>query len=670
MKLKIFLVLLGCLIALVGLAVPGHAQDSNEALWRKVEDYFNGRYGSSDYILVSYIYQYQTWQDSSLNCPQAGMVYQPGVVEGYIWTIEINDNNIIASYEVHSNLDASMLVLCTPIDRARLINYRSYQNGVYMLDYPNTWQVGANEDNSQVIISPSGTENCADPGIKIIYRTPVGNANTMLDDALREAGLVQNIGLRAPVGNDPAALTALFEGPCGGSIVQFRASAFPDESTNSGHLILQWTTLVDYPGWSTVFMHMLETFRLSNATNSTPVASDPGEVVDSNTLLAGYPLAHLFAQDIFIGEFGDLPGYAITVGSSRARRGLTFSADGQYLAYIDKNASDGTERLDVVSRTFPRTTISRNILPGSNVAWSLNGATLAFLEAAGEVGTDGTRQLTVRSAVPTDAANAQNLGTIPFVDNCETQSTSYVPEQLYWLESGPNGNRFTLEWLPDGRFLYTTHCDGTGLAVWNPADNALQDLGDDLRRAALTVDRTKIAVVGESGEVYIIDLSTATRTPLPLEFPADQLAWSLDGQILYYSNIFAGQPFEVNDPTLQERAEMLLGAFPYESQLNTVTLIEYSLASGATSTLWQGQAYAIGRIVLAPRNAGLAFTLIPSDREKVMTFVQGGDDIALRFTTPETHLYWISASSPDVQLLAITGEPVFAPMVPAIAPGQ
>lgn len=661
MKLK-FLFVLVYLVTIVISPSRAQAQSPYEALWNKVEDYFDSRYGRN-YILVSYNYQYQTWPDSSLDCPQAGQAYQQGVVEGYVWTVEINDGGA-ATYELHSNLDASQIILCTPIDRSRLVNYGSYQNGVYVIDYPNTWQI-THPDDSETIISPSGLEYCGDVGMQVLARQSIGNANTMLDDAMRTAGLVQNVGVRMPASiNNPAALSLLYEGPCDGAIVQYRASAFPDEEGGEGYLILQWAIPADYPSWSIVFAKMLDSFMLINGddvTEATPIPSD----IEPSRLLAGYPLAHLFAQDIYIGEFSELPGYSITIGSSRPRRGLKFSADGQYLAYIDANLTTGVERLDVVSRSFPRTTVSRNVAPYFNGAWSVSGSSLAYLEASGEPNEDGVQMLEVRSVVPTDAGNPQTLGSIPFLNNCERVSSAYEVDKLYWLETGVNGNSFTFEWLPDERFLYTPNCDGTGLAIWNPVDNSIETLSEDLTRATLTQDKSRLAAIDNSGTVFVLDLANGSQNALPLEFAADQVAWSQNGDKLYYSNLFAGENYLAEDSGLERRALNLLGQWPFESRLNTVTLLEYSLNNGATRTVWQGQGFAIGRVVMAPNRAGFIFSLIPSDRSYIMAFVQGGSEVDLRFTLPETQLYWVSGASNEVSLLAVSSQAAFAPAVPA-----
>ncbi len=641
----------GVVVVLMLLATANvYAQGGVEAVRDRVEEFFRNQYGR-DYALVEYTFAYQTWADNSLGCPQPGLVYTQQTVEGYRWTLEINDGN---TYELHSNLDGSLVVLCTPIDRARLVDYTTYQNGNYLIDYPDSWLISAADDLSWAIISPTATENCNASGMKILLRQPVGNANTMLDDAIREAGLVQNMGARTPIGDTQTALSVLYQANCNGAIVQYRTTAFPDAATSTGYLVVQWTPLADYSSWAAVYTHILATFQLIDDLDSADADS-----IDPARLLAGYPLAHIFVQDVYIGQFNDLPGEPVTVGSSRARRGLAFSADGQYLAYIDPSESSGADWLEVVGLDLPRTTVSRNVAPGFTPSWSPTNATLAFLETGTTAQT-----LDIYAASLANLANPQLLGTIPFNDDCLEPSTPYITKRLYWQETGVNGNKFMFQWMPDNRFLYTTSCDGIGLALWNPADNVVQELGTDLRRAAITEDFTRLAAIDSSQSVFLIDLTNGTRSPLLLDYPADQLAWSNSGRKLYYSHIFQDSPYMVSDPTVQERATETLGVFPYESYLNTVSVLEYDFGTGENRAIWQGQGYAIGRILAAPNNAGLLLTLIPSDRNYVMNFVQNTDSTALRFSLPETELYWLSPLTQEAQLLAVTSQPEFAPVVP------
>ncbi|MCB9436909.1 MAG: hypothetical protein H6673_07940 [Anaerolineales bacterium] len=634
-----------------------HAQEGPTDVLQKVQDFFRSLYGR-DFILMEYTYAVQTWTETSLGCPQAGIAYQQEEVRGYRWTLKVDNDETI--YELHSNLDGSLVTLCTAIDRAALLKYRTFQNTEYLIDYPENWLVNATSTNA--VISPSGSVDCNVPGLRLEYREPIGNANTMLDDVVREAGLVENMGVRTPLGDK--ALTLLYQGPCENNVVQYQAAAFADGMEGNGYLILQWTPINDYASWSAVYLHILASFRTADSTGGdTTIAAPPVNTTDPAQLMAGYPLATVFVQDVYIGAFDDIPGYAITIGSARVRSGLKFSNDGLYLTYIDPDPNTGAAWLGVAGLTLARNTVSRSITPNFTGAWS--PAKLPIVAYLAPTETAG--QLSVNTVEVTGSKTLTMLGVVPFTDSCETPAFT-ESERLYALESGPNGNKFTFEWLMDGRFLYTTNCDGTGLAIWNPADNSLVELGENLRRAVLSPDGTRVAAIDLSQAVYIIDLATGQLASMPLEYPADQLGWSWDGRKLYFSNLFGSDPFTLDDPSFETQAIETLGVFPYTSILNTVSLLEYDLGAGTETTLWQGQAYTIGRIVGAPNSAGVLFTVIPSDREYVLDFMQNAPLSTMRFARPETELYWLSAGGGEANLIAVTSQPTFAPAAPPATP--
>jgi hypothetical protein len=345
---------------------------------------------------------------------------------------------------------------------------------------------------------------------------------------------------------------------------------------------------------------------------------------------------------------------------------LKFSSDGQYLAYIEPDFINGGERLEVGTINSPRFTISSDIVPTFPATWSPNTATLAFLTPTeNESGEDGMLLLDVHTSTLTDIDNQPLLGQIPFIDDCDEETTAYISERLYWQETGVRGNAFTFEWLPDDRFLFTMRCDGTGLAIWTPTEDSVEILGENLRRPTLAPDRTQLAAIDENRGVQLVNLQTGTLTPLTLDFPADQIALSVDGRKLYYTNLFpSDDALVVNDPSLEATTTNVLGTFPYESRQNTVSILEFNLATGDTTTIWQGQAFAVGRMIAAPNNAGVLFSLIPSDHEFTLAFIQEDDATTLRFSRPETELYWLYPSSNEAQLIAVASQPVISNAVP------
>ncbi|PJF44601.1 MAG: hypothetical protein CUN55_03130 [Phototrophicales bacterium] len=637
----------------VGYSALAQGGPSDETLER-VQAFFSTQYGR-DYVLQRYNWNLQTWSDTSLGCPKLGVNYEPKEVRGYEWTFTLADNN---TYILHSDLDASLIVLCSDVDRSATMRFSEFRATDFVIEYPSTWQVVANAEETEVIISPAGTEDCAGVGTKIIFRPVVGNANTMLDEAIQQAGFVQNIGVPVPIGERIDALALGYQAACGTNLLQYRIGAFPDAFTSTGYLVIQWTPLEDYSSWSAVYDRMLNSFRLTDTVESlgTDVPGTPPEQA-----LADYPLGHVFVNDVFIGTFPTLPGTNFTIDgdASQKRRLLRFSADGTYLAFVMRDPFDDTQRLEFFSPNTRRRRVGDIVSAEFPPAWAPTGTQLAFVEPI-----DGGLSLKVVDVTDPNLT-AQILGTLPFADGCPASDEDYLPEQLYHYETGPNGNAFTLIWLLDGRYLYTTSCDGIGLAIWNPMDNTIQDLGADLRRGAMNPDRTHFAAMDGDGVVYTVDLATGNRTLVPFEEPAEQLGWGLDGRLLYASTQRAADDgLMIDSPDLEERALSLLGTFPYRSVLNTISIIEFDLNRGTTRTVWQGQGYAIGRIVTAPNNGGLIFSLIPSDRDYVVAFMGNADYLTLRFARPETRLYWVSPLTEASREIAVSAYPVYAYNIP------
>lgn len=653
------LVLVCLLIVAVLMPPTAHAQTPLDTVLQRVKDYFAQQLGRN-FTLVNYTYQLTTWQDSSLGCPKAGVSYVQGEVQGYIWQFTIDQDT--TTYELHSDVNGNTIALCTPINRTVAIGYRSYQNTAFIVDYPETWLVAASEDLSLVIISPDGTKNCANPLIEIQRKVGIGNADLLLNEVIREAGFVEDLQAPNAIGASTA-LTAQYKAICGEVVHQFRTTAIPVGVEGDGYVILQSAPLDQYEGWAGNFLAILDSFEFSTgqvAADGTVVT--PAPVGDTSQLLAGYPFAHVFANDVYLGSYVYLPGYGVTNNARRDRRGLNFSPNAQYLAYFEL-LENGNQRLEV-SDTGKRSVILANpVAPNFPAGWSVTGDRIAYLTP-----TDQTGTLTVNTALP-NGDDKQTLGTVPFTAGCEAETSPYATERLYQRETGPFGNPFSFDWLPDNRFLYTTSCAGEGLAIWNPADNTSLNLGSDLRHAVLSPDRQQLlALAGD--QTVLISLLNGERTEIAmLEIP-DQLAWATNSKFYYTTFAPSSQPFEVSDPTLEDRAEEQLGVFPYLSVLNTVSIIEYDLNSGTAIPLWQGQGYAIGKLAVAPNQAGIVFSLIPSDRDMILGFTQNVEAAQLRFAMPETKLYFLAPGVAEPSLIAVSSQPTFGQAIPPTAPPQ
>lgn len=644
------------LILLAGVlapAAPTQAQSPIERVLAQVLEHLEQELGR-DFTLVEYSYALRTWTDASLGCAEPGRSYAEGEVQGYIWQISISNDE---TYELRSTTDGSMVVLCTPVDRAVSINYRVYQTDRYLVDYPETWQTSSNEDASVAVFSANGTESCSQPGMKIRYLAGVGNNNAVLDNTIREAGLVQAVGVRTPVGLNDSGLTILYQGACDGTLLQYRVTAYPASTPGDGFLIQQWATPAEYETWSSIYLAIVNSFRLVGEGG---IAEGAPVEVEPERALAGYPLAHVFVQDVYVGTFSDLPGYGLSIGNKPERRSLRFSADGQYLAYIDEDTA-GQERLSVAMGTGRPATVATGLVNLYPPTWAPQENVLAFLKVPESAEEEGPL---VQSVTP-GSQEAETLGTLPVPTDCSLPETPYITEQLYMAETGPDGNPVIFEWLPDNRFLFTMTCEGTGLAIWHPDNDEIETVGEDLHRVSVSVDRSKVAALDSEGALVVIDLASGEQQNPRASDEIDQLTWSWNGERLYYSVVRNSETMTLDDPAQESDVQRYLGVFPYVSELNELVLVELDLAGEVLSRLWVGRGYAIGRIVPTPNNNGLVFSLIPSDRNLLQVLATDEVDyMSLRLFRPETRLQWLPPEGGEPQLIVVSSQPVFAPRIP------
>lgn len=636
---------------------PTYAQVPLDTVLGRVKDYLSQQLGR-DFIVVEYTYALRTWPDASLGCPEPGRSYPQEEVRGYQWTLKINNDP--TTYELRSNLDGTLIVLCTPIDRTLNINYLEHQTETFVVPYPDSWLAVPDVTNNSVLIAPNGVKVCDQPGMRVTYRPSVGSADLLLNETILMAGVVQAMGVRTAIGTTGTTLTVLYQTPCDTLLLQYRTSAVMVPASGSGFLIEQWTPLTNYEQWATNFLYMLENFQAFGIrVGGGVVQAAPSVTVDD------YPLAFTFVEDIYVGTLGDLPGAAMTFGGLPQRRGAAFSQDAEFVAYIDRDNLSNSDRLEIAAGVARSRIIATGIAPRFPLSWSTQTSMLAYLVTPQVVDADApTITYEIYTVIGT-GENRERKGAITINQNCSLPENPYQTERLYWQETGDNGNALTFVWLPDGRFLYSMNCDGSGLAIWNPATNAVQVLGEGLRRAAITTDRMRVAALDENGALIIVNLTSGEITPITLEDTLDQLAWSADGTMLYYSVLMPTEVVMLDDPANEARAQSILGRFPYTSVMNIISLMGYDFATETSRLMWQGQGYAIGRMFGVSGNGGVVFSLVPSDRSYLEAFLQNLDTTELRFRLPETQIYWLSPDSVEPRLLLVGSQPVLGSQIPS-----
>ena len=147
--------------------------------------------------------------------------------------------------------------------------------------------------------------------------------------------------------------------------------------------------------------------------------------------------------------------------------------------------------------------------------WSPDGSEFAYAVETNQASGDNglVRQLQALPVTATGVGSARVAGS--FVQGVGCGGGSPDPaDHIYKMEAGYDGNGLTLAWMPQG-VVYSTTCNGIGLALANTTGQVLWNVGN-LSRAAISPDRTRaVAIQGGNGQqttVALLDLATGNVT--------------------------------------------------------------------------------------------------------------------------------------------------------------
>jgi len=644
---------------LVGLAPGAHAQEDVDRARVNAQQWLLRTLGKPGLLLIEYTYAGTSWPDTSMGCPVAGETPRPEVVHGYVWTF-LFDN--LVRYEVHSNLDGTMAVLCSSTNVAPDVSLTTYSTQAFTILVPEPWLVFANADKSEVLFAPQASDECDQPGMRVTVLGRVASGVTpdqLIDDYLNDGGYTDTPTARTSAGS--FGRTAEFEAACDALTRQQRISAFVQYG--SAYQVEQWAPQDQFGEWAELFANMVNQFSPADSSTVLPGEPSGGEPAgDSDgeqaaeaagpVELAGLPMAHVFVGDIFIGALNTIPGRSVTTVPTWQRRFLTFAPDGLRLAFVDVTNAE-LRVIDTAEGRSPRR-VAEGIDPSFPPAWSPDGSRIAYVVGPGEGAGDAYE---IRAAA--DGGEPEVLGA--FVLGGECAHTPDDPaDAAYFAEAGPGGHDPVLAWLPDDLFLVSMRCDG-GLGVLSLADNQITELGADLIDGALAPDRTRFAARTPAG-VAILDFRTWERTNLSLGEGVGQVAWSADGATIYASLEQLADSLTLDSAADRARGEEVFGFWPVTIHVSDLTLVAVDLETRRERVLWQGQGRGLGRISPAPDGSGLLFALVPSGALVAEVFQSGGDAFALRENWPAAGLYWLGTGETTARLLAYSGQPAFAPV--------
>ncbi len=282
---------------------------------------------------------------------------------------------------------------------------------------------------------------------------------------------------------------------------------------------------------------------------------------------------------------------------------------------------------------------------GALAAWSPGSTEIAYVSAGQPTDTGTPMQI---RTVAASGGSPRTAATFIEAKDCPPNATNPNPaEALYLNETGPRGATPLLAWMAQG-FVRHSPCTNT-LALVDGA-SAVRWQVENVARATIAPDRARAAAVqlsaqGRPAALAVIDLATGAATAVNIgpDFvqngELDQVAWTADGQAIFFSTL---TPLAVNislDPKLL--TPLFPGVTALSFKNHTARLWSVPAQGGAPTQLAElADKEGIGRIAPLPDGSGVLFSVIPS-LVPLLKRVGSGGTAALA-ATPNVQLWYRS----------------------------
>ncbi|MEP7284178.1 MAG: hypothetical protein ABI947_00255, partial [Chloroflexota bacterium] len=649
-----FVISLGLVLA------PVTAQEDVSDALKKAVAFLSQKLGKPITSLDTYSYSNATFADASLDCPEDGKVYSPGAVPGYKFLLTVRG----VSYDVHISTDKTLIALCTDTAIKQPSTLTLFRNPQFSIAYPDGWRVS--DRTTEIYFGLGVAPICSQPGMSVTLLGPITDKTP--DDLLD--GYKQNPNAtgaqfdptRTSLGS--VGRSVGFVAPCAdGSVRQSRVTTFV--TYGRGFRVWQFAPQSAYSQWADIYAKIIEQF---SASAGSPNSTNP-IVLPSRSPLA--LIAHVFAGNIYVGALTNLPGTPITTdaASDHNYRSVVVSPTGTTVAFIDPD--DATLYSASAKGGMPPHKLADKLVPGYPAAFKADGSEVAYVIDSGTKAKDGTHPLYTLMAVEADGSSPRKIGDITATQaNC-TSNTTDPAEQLYWSAAGTNGNGLLLAWTRSGTLYYSLGCDGIGVGQIGE-DGSKQDVTNDkLRRVRVAPDGTQLlGIAGDDTAAKLVrfNLSDRSSSEIPTTATPDQVGWSPDGKVLYYSTATSKKALTLDAADQKDRGLKAFAVWPFQTKLYTTSLHGIDLSTSVDVPLYGQDGRAIVNIAPSPDGAGMLFLVVQDASALVEGFQNNVSASDLRRDAPSVMLYWLPLPPGRAQLIAMTLDPVWGPMESAPAP--